>query len=114
VNIVYLLVLPAMLAGGFLLLARLLGWKAVDGWRQRIWGEWSSRFQMGGLLTLLAGLPIDPVTGLSLWNMMPREVREIVPAPVLSMLSVTVFVLAWLSRYQAQPRLREKIEENKS
>jgi len=113
VTIIFLLVLLALLVGTFLLLARLLGWQAVDGWRQRIFGEWSSRLQMGGLVSLVAQLPVDPVTGLSLWNMMPREVREILPSPVLSVLSVMVFVLAWLSKYQAQPKLRERIERNK-
>lgn len=112
-NLLFLIVLLALVVGGFFIMAHVLGWKAVDGWRQRIFGEWSSRFQMGGLVALIAQLPIDPVTGLNLWNMMPREVREILPAPVLSVLSVAVFVLAWLSKYQAQPKLREKIEAAK-
>lgn len=103
----------ALLFGGlglFLLLAAVLRWELVDGWWQRLWGEWSSRLQLGGILSLLSMLPVDPVTGLSLWNQMPREVREVVPARFLYPLAIVLFILAWLAKYAAQRKLQAKVQ----
>lgn len=99
--------------GAFFLLAHLLRWEWIEGWSERILGAWSSRFQMGGILSLIASLPIDPTTGLSLWNMMPREVRGLLPDEILYPVSVTLFVLAWLSAGPKQPKLRARIAEKK-
>jgi len=111
VNILFLLVLLAAVAGGFVLLVRAMGWQAIENWRERIFGEVSTWLQMGGVVsTVIGSLPIDPVTSLGLWNMMPHELRAILPAGVLNIVGIVLFVLAWLSKYIKQPKLRAKIE----
>lgn len=110
------LILLTLGVGAFFVLAVVLRWELVDGWRKRLWGEWSTKLQMGGLLSLISLLPVDPVTGLSLYNMMPHEVRSILPARVLYPVAIVLFVLSWLAKYAKQRSLdvaikKEKIEE---
>lgn len=103
-----LITLAALVA--FFTLAYVLEWGLIDDiarLRKRIWREWSTRFQMAGLASYITMLPIDPVTGLSLWNMLPLAVHRLVPQWVLIAVGLTLFVLAWLSKYVKQAKLHE-------
>lgn len=103
---VVFLVLAAIL---FIGAASMLEWEFVEGWTKRVIGEWSSRFQFGGIIATIMNFPIDPAQGLGLWNMMPSHVQKLIPQQYLISIGLAFFVLAWLSKYVKQQQLREKI-----
>lgn len=94
----------------FFTAAHYLEWEGIENWRLRMFREFSSWFQMGGIATTIMNLPIDPTQGLYVWNMAPRVVRELIPYNVLLPVGLTFFVLAFVSKYIKQKRMREKVE----
>lgn len=71
------------------------------------WRWWSMRFNAIGL-AILAWVQFDPVSVLAVWNMMPRQVQNIVPEHALSALALVFFVLAMLARIVRQPKLEQR------
>lgn len=65
---------------------------------------WSVRFNMLGL-ALLGWIQFDPASLLLVWNMMPVEVRDLVPPRALLALSLGFFALSLLSRVVSQPKI---------
>lgn len=70
------------------------------------WRWWSVRFNAIGL-AILAWVQFDPVSALAVWNMMPAQVRNVVPEHALTGLAVFFFALAMLARVVRQPKLEQ-------
>lgn len=68
------------------------------------WRMWSIQFNMIGL-AILSWIQIDPTGVLMVWNMMPREVRDLIPARYLIPISMVFFALSMLSRVVSQPKI---------
>jgi len=77
----------------------------VPGARQA-WRWWSMRLNALGL-AILAWVQFDPVSVLAVWNMMPGQVREVVPIHALTGLAFIFFALAMLARVVKQPKLEQ-------
>ena len=73
---------------------------------RQAWRWWSMRFNAIGL-AILAWVQFDPVSVLTVWNMMPRQVQTLVPAHALSVLALVFFALAMLARIVRQPKLEK-------
>jgi hypothetical protein len=71
------------------------------------WRWWSMRFNAIGL-AILAWVQFDPVGVLAVWNMMPPQVRAIIPGHALTGLAFIFFALAMLARLVRQPKLGER------
>jgi hypothetical protein len=80
-------------------------------WRE-LWRSWSVRLNALGL-AVLGWFAIDPVSLLSVWNMMPPAVRDLIPEQLVSGLGAVLFLLAMIARLVRQPKLREKIDAAK-
>ena len=68
------------------------------------WKLWSIQLNAVGL-ALLAWLQFDPASVLMVWNMMPYEVRSLIPPRILLPLSMGFFALSMLSRIVSQPKI---------
>ena len=75
---------------------------------QSIWRSWSLRLNALGAAILL-WVSIDPVSVLYVWQMMPPEVRGLIPTQIVSILGGLIFGLSMLARIVRQPKLQEKI-----
>lgn len=71
------------------------------------WRWWSIRFNAIGL-AILAWVQFDPVSVLAVWNMMPAQVRNVMPEHALTILAVIFFGLAMLARVVRQPKLDQR------
>lgn len=80
--------------------------KLIPDWRL-MWRSWSVRLNALGL-AILAIVAVDPVMLLSVWNMMPAAVRDLVPTQLLSAVGAALFGLSMLARIVRQPKLEEK------
>jgi hypothetical protein len=69
-----------------------------------VWRWWSMRFNAVGLL-ILGWVQIDPVSALSVWNMMPAAARDVLPKHFISYAGLILFALGMLSRIVKQPKL---------
>lgn len=78
----------------------------VPGARQA-WRWWSLRLNAIGI-AILAWVQFDPVSVLAVWNMMPVQVRTIIPGHTLAGLALIFFVLAMMARMVRQPKLENK------
>lgn len=78
--------------------------KLIEGARQW-WRLWSIRLNAIGL-ALLGWVQFDPVSALSVWNMLPGEVRAVLPRDVVALVGGLFFVLSMLARLVHQPTLR--------
>jgi len=85
--------------------------KLLPHWRQ-LWRSWSVRLNALGL-AILGWFAVDPVSLLSVWNMMPPSVRDLIPEQLVSGLGALLFLLAMVARLVRQPKLREKIDAAK-
>jgi hypothetical protein len=61
----------------------------------------SLRFNALGLL-ILGWVQFDPVSALSVWNMMPPGVRGVIPPTFLTYVGMGLFALSMLSRVVKQ------------
>jgi hypothetical protein len=71
------------------------------------WRWWSQRFNAIGL-AILAWVQFDPVSVLAVWNMMPVQLRGVLPEHALVGLALVFFALAMLARIVRQPKLEAK------
>jgi hypothetical protein len=79
------------------------------------WRFWSTRIQMVAL-ALQAWILIDPVSLLGLFNMMPRQVRELLPELFVQRVGLVLFVLSLvtiLARNVKQEKIARKVEEQR-
>lgn len=65
---------------------------------------WSVRFNSAGL-AILAYCQFDPVSTLGVWNMMPGDVRAILPHSFVKIAGLILVGLGLLSRVVKQPKL---------
>lgn len=65
---------------------------------------WSTRFNIVGA-AILSWVQFDPVHTLGVWNMMPPEVRRILPPSTLAIVGFVLLGLGMLSRLVKQPKL---------
>ena len=63
--------------------------KLIDGWRQS-WRLWSVRLSALGALLMAAALG-SPDALLAAWNIMPDEVRSLVPDRISSWIAMALF-----------------------
>lgn len=70
------------------------------------WRLWSQRINAIGLL-LLTWFAVDPVAVLTVWNMMPAEVRGRVPANSVALIGAVLFALSMIARLVRQPKLEK-------
>jgi hypothetical protein len=74
--------------------------RLVDDWHCATrW--WSVRFNAVGL-AILSFVSFDPTAALGVWNMMPGEVRAVLPHNFLTVLGGILIFLALLSRVVKQ------------
>lgn len=71
------------------------------------WRWWSVRLNAAGL-ALLTWVQIDPVSVLTVWNMMPPTVQRVLPPNPTLALAFVLFSLALISRLVRQPKLEKK------
>lgn len=68
------------------------------------WRLWSIRLNAIGL-SLLAWVQIDPVSALAVWNMMPHDVRAVLPQNIVTIVGLAFFALSMIARLVVQPKL---------
>lgn len=81
--------------------------KLIDNWCRNWWRFWSIRLNAIGL-TILGYVQFDPVGALGVWNMLPPEVRHVVPSNILAIVGMVLFGLSMLARIVHQPKLENK------
>lgn len=69
------------------------------------WRLASIRLNAAGL-ALLAWVQFDPVSVLTVWNLMPPAVTRLVPASALTVIGMALFALSMLARLVVQPKVR--------
>jgi len=83
--------------------------KLIDGWRQA-WRLWSVRVSaLGTLLMGLATLAPDALT--QAWNMLPDDLKALLPAPVGQAVPFLLLGLALIARLVPQPKAAAKMQE---
>lgn len=85
--------------------------KLVPEWKL-LWRAWSVRINALGL-AIIGWVQFDPVGALGVWNMLPANVRELLPTHLLGAVSMTLFGLSMIAKLVHQPKLREKIDAAK-
>lgn len=73
---------------------------------REFWRFWSMRFNALGL-AVLAWVQFDPVGVLAVWQMMPAQVRDVLPEHFMTGLAFVFFALAMLARVVKQPALEK-------
>lgn len=78
--------------------------RPVAAWRRLLWRTWSNRLTFLGtaIFTLFqawASLPVE------LWNMMPEEVKALLPPMALRWLPILFFIAAMFARVIRQEKL---------
>lgn len=68
------------------------------------WKLWSIRLNAIGL-SILAYVQIDPVGALAVWNMMPHDVRRVLPTNIVTIVGLSFFGLSMVARLVVQPKL---------
>ena len=71
---------------------------------------WSVRLGAAGALVGVWAQSF-PDAALHAWAMLPPDIKDIVPANIVAMISPALVVLAILSQYVRQPKLKEKADE---
>lgn len=84
--------------------------KLIENWTCTLWRAWSVRFNAIGL-AILAWVSIDPVSVLTVWNLMPPAVRAVLPPHFVTIAGAALFALSMLARVVQQPKMVAKIEE---
>lgn len=83
--------------------------KLIDGWRQA-WRLWSVRVSaLGTLLMGLVALAPDALT--QAWNMLPDDLKALLPEPVGKAVPFVLFAAALIARLVPQPRAAAKMQE---
>lgn len=83
----------------------------IDDWKDcyRWWSVWAS--SVGAVL--MAIFSIWPDSILLLWNMMPDQVRALLPNQLATVLAVFIFAMTVVSRLLKQPEKRKNAKESK-
>ena len=81
--------------------------KLIDNWCRNWWRFWSTRLNALGLV-ILSYVQFDPVGALGVWNMLPGEVRRVVPHNILAIVGMILFALSMIARLVHQPKLENK------
>ena len=71
---------------------------------------WSVRLGAAGALVGVWAQSF-PDAALHAWAMLPPDIKDILPATIVAMISPALVVLAILSQYVRQPKLKEKADE---
>ena len=71
---------------------------------------WSVRLGAAGALVGVWAQSF-PDAALHAWAMLPPDIKDILPANIVAMISPALVVLAILSQYVGQPKLKEKADE---
>ena len=71
---------------------------------------WSVRLGAAGALVGVWAQSF-PDAALHAWAMLPPDIKDILPANIVAMISPALVVLAILSQYVRQPKLKEKADE---
>lgn len=79
----------------------------IDDWARKWWRLWSVRLNAIGL-AILAWVQIDPVSALSVWVMMPSEVRKVLPPDFITIVGLAFFALSMMARLVVQPKLEKR------
>jgi hypothetical protein len=74
------------------------------------WKLWSLRLNAIGL-AIIAWVQFDPVSVLSVWNMMPANVRHVLPVEIVTAIGLALFVLSMIARLVKQPKLEKNNAE---
>lgn len=81
--------------------------KLIEDWARKWWRLWSVRLNALGL-AILGWVQFDPVGALAVWNMLPPDVRGVLPQNFVTIAGMTLFGLSMLARVVAQPKLEKK------
>ncbi|UXO93946.1 hypothetical protein Pan3_24 [Pseudanabaena phage Pan3] len=79
--------------------------RLIPDWR-KAWRLWSVRLNALGL-AILGWVTIDPVGVLYVWNLMPPQVRAMLPENFLTFAGLALFALSMLARIVRQPKLEQ-------
>ncbi len=79
--------------------------RVVDDWRDW-WKLWSVRLNALGL-AIMGWVAFDPVPILYVWNLLPREVRVLLPAAPLAVIGATLFALSMSAKLVKQRKLEK-------
>ena len=71
---------------------------------------WSVRLGAAGALVGVWAQSF-PDAALHAWAMLPPDIKDILPANIVAMISPALVVLAILSQYVRQPKLKDKADE---
>ncbi|MBA7848826.1 hypothetical protein HV205_31110 [Klebsiella sp. RHBSTW-00465] len=74
---------------------------------------WSVRLGTAGALVGVWAQSF-PDAALHAWTMLPSDVKDILPPNVVAMISPALVVLAILSQYVRQPKLKDKADEEQA
>lgn len=105
--IFFLLALVAVLT---LLLLRKYTRLEFVGHARLVLKTWSVRLGAAGALIGVWAQSF-PDAALHAWAMLPPDIKDILPANIVAMISPALVVLAILSQYVRQPKLKEKADE---
>lgn len=105
--IFFLLALVAVLT---LLLLRKYTRLEFVGHARLLLKTWSVRLGAAGALIGVWAQSF-PDAALHAWAMLPPDIKDILPANIVAMVSPALVVLAILSQYVRQPKLKEKADE---
>jgi hypothetical protein len=81
--------------------------KLIEDWARKWWRLWSVRLNAIGL-GILGWVQFDPVGAIAVWNMMPPDVRRVLPPNIVTLIGLALFGLSMLARVVAQPKLERK------
>lgn len=71
------------------------------------WRWWSVRLNAIGL-AIMGWLAFDPVSLLYVWNLLPRDVRNLLPDLPVTAIGAALFALALIARLVRQPKIEGK------
>lgn len=77
--------------------------KLISQWKS-FWRMWSIRFNAIGV-ALLGYIAVSPEIVLHAWNMLPMELKQVIPPNYMVWITVILFVLAMISRVVKQEKL---------
>ena len=102
--------LLALVAVLVLLLVRKYTRLEFVGHARLLLNTWSVRLGAAGALVGVWAQSF-PDAALHAWAMLPPDIKDILPANIVAMISPALVVLAILSQYVRQPKLKEKADE---
>jgi len=88
-------IIAAILAALFFAAHR-LGW-VRDGWLSELLGSWTARVNAFAL-TVLAWFQADPTSVLYAWNLLPRDVRALLPNSPMVAIGAALFIASMWAR----------------